>query len=137
MGQTIAPQEIPDPDSTRITRDEAAALIRAAFALFEKWRVTDAEARTLLGQPSASTFYRWKRGAVGTVPADTLWRLADLIGIHKALRYVFSDPERGYAWVRRPNLAFGGKSALARMLAGAPSDIAAVRAYLDAERGGW
>jgi hypothetical protein len=120
-----------------VSREETAAMMRAAFALFGKWRVSDAEARVLLGQPSPSTFYRWKRGELGTVPADTVWRLGDLIGIHKALRYLFADPERGYAWVRRPNLAFGGKSALTRMLAGAPSDLASVRSYLDAERGGW
>jgi hypothetical protein len=39
--------------------------------------------------------------------------------------------------VARPNAAFGGTSALERMLAGAPSDLTAVRNYLDAERGGW
>lgn len=59
------------------------------------------------------------------------------MGIHKALRHLFTEPERGYAWVSKLNLAFGGQSALARMLAGAPSDLTAVRSYLDAERGGW
>ena len=59
------------------------------------------------------------------------------MGIHKALRYLFSDPERGYRWIRQPNARFGGQSALDRMLAGAPADLAAVRAYLDAERGAW
>ena len=59
------------------------------------------------------------------------------LGIHKALRYLFANPARGHEWIRKPNLAFGGRSALDRMLAGAPSDIAAVRAYLDAERSGW
>ncbi|MCK9917626.1 MbcA/ParS/Xre antitoxin family protein [Microbacteriaceae bacterium K1510] len=99
--------------------------------------MSDTQARVLLGQPSPSTFYRWKRGEVGAVPSDTVWRLGDLMGIHKALRHLFTEPERGYAWVKRPNTAFGGKSALERMLAGAPSDLTAVRDYLDAERGGW
>jgi Antitoxin Xre/MbcA/ParS C-terminal toxin-binding domain/Antitoxin Xre-like helix-turn-helix domain len=136
-GPRIAPAETPAPRSSRVTREETAAMMRAAFALFGKWAIGDAEARVLLGQPSPSTFYRWKRGELGTVPADTVWRLGDLIGIHKALRTLFTDPERGYAWVRRPSLAFGGQSALARMLAGAPADLAAVRSYLDAERGAW
>ncbi len=136
-GPAIPSGETRRPRSTRVTREEIAAMMRAAFVLFAKWGVSDAEARVLLGQPSASTFYRWKRGAIGTVPADTVWRLGDLIGIHKALRYLFTDPERGYAWVRRPNLAFGGESALKQMLAGAPADLTAVRNYLDAERGGW
>jgi hypothetical protein len=126
-----------NPPTGEITPAEAAAMLRAVFRLFERWSVSDAEARTLLGQPSASTFYRWKRGQIGSVPRDTAWRLGDLMGIHKALRYMFREPERGYAWVKKPNDAFGGRSALDRMLAGAPIDVAAVRSYLDAERGGW
>jgi hypothetical protein len=126
-----------EPASNPVTPAEAAAMLRAVFRLFEKWDVTDTEARLLLGQPSPSTLYRWKRGEIGGVPSDTVWRLGDLMGIHKALRYLFADVERCYAWVRKPNLAFAGRSALDRMLAGAPSDIAVVRAYLDAERGAW
>jgi hypothetical protein len=121
----------------KVTKAEAAAMLRAAFKLFQLWGVSDAQARALLGEPSASTFYRWKRGDVGSIPRDTVYRLGDLMGIHKALRYMFTDPKRGYAWIAKPNDAFGGRSALDRMLAGAPSDITAVRAYLDAERGGW
>jgi len=120
-----------------VTQAEAAAMLRAVFRLFEKWGVTDTEARVLLGQPSPSSLYRWKRGEIGSIPSDTVWRLADLMGIHKALRYLFADVERCYAWVRKANTAFVGRSALDRMLAGAPADIAAVRAYLDAERGAW
>jgi hypothetical protein len=120
-----------------ITPEEAAAALRASFKLFERWGLSDAQARILLGQPSASTFYRWKRGKIGPIPHDTAWRIGDLMGIHKALQYIFREPERGYAWVKKPNDAFGGRSALHRMLAGAPSDLTAVRSYLDAERGGW
>jgi len=131
----VAPEKV--PTTTDVTQAEAAAMLRATFNLFDRWQLSDGEARTLLGEPSPSTFYRWKRGEVGSIPRDTIWRLGDLMGIHKALRYMFAEPKRGYAWIRAANLAFGGKSALDRMLAGAPSDIAAVRAYLDAERAAW
>lgn len=133
----LSPTADAAPSTSRITQAESAAMLRASLRLFERWGLNDSQARTLLGQPSPSTFYRWKRGEVGALPADTVWRLGDLMGIHKALRFMFTDAERGYAWVRRPNAAFGGGSALDRMLAGAPSDLAAVRAYLDAERAGW
>lgn len=126
-----------EPLTSKITPDEAAAMFRAVFNLFRLWKLADPQARVLLGQPSPSTFYRWKRGEIRAVPPDTIWRLADLMGIHKALRHLFTDRERGYAWLSRPNAAFGGKSALDRMLAGAPSDLSAIRSYLDAERGGW
>lgn len=136
MGEAMRDREAA-ADPTKIAPEEAAAMLRAAFNLFDRWGVNDAQARTLLGEPSPSTFYRWKRGEIGTIPHDTAWRLGDLMGVHKALRHMFTEPSRGYAWVSKPNTAFGGRSALDRMLAGAPSDITAVRVYLDAERGGW
>lgn len=136
MTDTLSHTEA-EPAAGAVTQAEAAAMLRAVFTLFRLWKVSDPQARVLLGQPSASTFYRWKRGAIGAVPPDTIWRLGDLMGIHKALRHLFTEPERGYAWVAKPNTAFGGRSALDRMLAGAPSDLTAVRNYLDAERGGW
>lgn len=126
-----------DPDDTAVTPAEAAAMMRAVFALFQRWQVSDREARVLLGQPSERTYYRWKKGEIGSVPHDTARRLSYLMGIHKALRLLFKEPQRGYDWVRRDNLAFGGRSALDRMLGGDVADLAAVRTYLDAERGGW
>jgi hypothetical protein len=133
----VLPTTAADPADAKVTEVEAAAMLRAVFNLFRLWGSTDAQARILLGEPSPSTFYRWKRGEIGAIPHDTVCRLADLMGIHKALRYLFTEPKRGYAWISKPNEAFGGRSALDRMLGGAPSDVTSVRAYLDAERGGW
>ena len=112
-------------------------MLRAVFVLFGHWRVSDAEGRVLLGRPSARTYARWKSGSIAKLPHDTARRLAYLMGIHKALRLLFKAPERGYHWVRKPNLAFGGQSALTRMLAGDVTDLAAVRRYLDGERSAW
>jgi hypothetical protein len=125
------------PAGSDVTAEEAEAMLRAVLTLFDRWGLTAAEARRLLGEPSERTYQRWRRGEVAGIPHDTVFRLGALLGIHKALRYMFTSPERGYEWVRRPNAVFGGRSALDRMLQGAPTDIAAVRAYLDAERGGW
>lgn len=111
-------------------------MIRVVFNLFRLWGISDTEARILLGQPCPSTLSRWKGGEIGTIPHDTIGRMADLMAIHKALRYMFVEPERASAWISKDNAAFGGMSAKARMLAGAPSDISAVRGYLEAERGG-
>ena len=122
--------------SLAFTAAETAALMRAGIRLFEQWGLNDAQSRTLLGDPAARTYARWKRGEAARVPADTARRLSYLMGIHKALRYLFKEPERAHGWIRKPNTAFGGQSALERMLAGDLVDLAAVRAYLDAERGG-
>jgi hypothetical protein len=107
--------------------------------LAAKWDLNDTEARILLGQPAPRTFARWKSGAgdIARVPHDTRQRLSMLMGIHKALRYMFKEPKRGYAWMRKPNAAFAGHSALERMLSGELVDLASVRNYLDAEVGAW
>ncbi|NQV21882.1 MAG: DUF2384 domain-containing protein [Rhodospirillales bacterium] len=120
-----------------ITLEEAAAMMRAGFNLFRQWQLSDQEAKALLGRPADRTFSRWKGGDIAKVSYDTARRLSYLMGIHKALRIIFRDPERGYAWIRKDNEAFGGQSALQRMTAGDVTDLAAVRDYLDAERGGW
>ena len=40
------------------------------------------------------------------------------MGVHKALRIVFHEPQRGYDWIKAANAAFGGRSALDVMLDG-------------------
>jgi hypothetical protein len=59
------------------------------------------------------------------------------MGIHKAVRIIFSEANRGYSWIRSANDGFGGANALDVMLGGELTDIMRVRRYLDAERGGW
>ena len=119
-----------------ITDEEAGALARTTVNLFRMWELSDTEATTLLGGMSARTWARWKDGAHGRIDRDLRMRMAHLMGIHKGLRYIFKDPARGYAWVRKPNATFGGVSALGIMLRGEISDLAAIREWLDAERGG-
>ena len=126
----LAPQD-------RVSEDEARAMLRAVLTMFDKWGLTTHEKLILLGSPSERTFQRWRTGEIGTVSVDTIYRLGDLLGIHKALRYMFTDTDRAYAWVKHANDAFGGATALAVMLQGAPIHISRVRAYLDAERSGW
>lgn len=108
---------------------------RAVFRIFAAWRVTDTEARTLLGQPSRGTFYAWKRGAGGRFSHDGLERVSYLLGIYKALQLLLSNTARADAWMREPNASFGGRSALEHALAGRVVDLADVRRYLDYVRG--
>ena len=136
---TAAPIPIRPPPEThgQVTEEEARAMLRAVLNLLDRWQLSKQEKLVLLGAPSERTFQRWRAGEIGPLPNDTVHRLGDLLGIHKALRYMFTDLARAYSWVKRPNQVFGGRPALDVMLQGAPSDINRVRAYLDAERGGW
>ena len=117
--------------------DRDAVALRAFFRLVELWGLSMEQARLLLGRPSRATMYNWKAGRARTVPHDTLRRISYLLGIHKALQILYREPQLADTWIRRPNTAFGGQSALDRMLAGDVADLTAVRAHLDAARGGW
>lgn len=119
-----------------ISDGEAAAMFRATVNLFRLWGLTDEEASTLLDLP-LRTYRRWKAGEIGRIDRDGKARLSNLMGIHKALRIVFREAQRGYAWIGAPNAAFGGRSAREVMLGGELTDLMRVRRYLDAERGGW
>lgn len=130
--QTGAQDFVPAP----ITDDEAAAMFRACMNLFRLWRVSDNDAAILLDLP-VRTFARWKAGTIGRVGRDQKARLSNLMGIHKALRLIFRDPDRAYGWIKASNQAFGGRSALDVMLGGDLTDLMRVRRYLDSERGGW
>ena len=111
-------------------------MLRAVLRLFGKWAVTDEEAAKLLDLP-VRTYRRWKAGQPGRLDRDTMARLSNILGIHKALRIIFQDTDRVYAWVKAPNAAFGERSALEVMLGGELTDLMRVRRYLDAERGAW
>jgi len=119
-----------------ITQAEGEAMFRAALNLFGKWGITDEQAAVLLDMPVRS-FRRWKAEGPGRLTRDGRARLSNLMGIHKALRIIFTEVQRAYDWVKAPNAGFGGGSALEVMLGGELTDIMRVRRYLDAERGGW
>lgn len=125
------------PDLPAITDEEAAALARTTVNLFRAWQLSDNEARTLLGDMAQRTWARWKEGNIGRIDRDLRARMAILMGIHKGLRYLFTDPARGYDWIRKPNASFNGKSALEIMMRGEITDLIDLRSYLDAERGAW
>jgi antitoxin Xre/MbcA/ParS-like protein len=133
---TVQPT-ISKPDLPVITDEEAAALARTTVRLFQAWQLSDIEARSLLGDMAQRTWARWKDGSIGRIDRDLRARMAILMGIHKGLRYLFSDPARGYAWIGKPNTRFSDQSALNVMMRGEITDLIDIRNYLDAERGAW
>lgn len=129
---TRAPDFVP----AQITDIEGSAMLRAVLNLFGKWHITDEEAAVLLDLP-LRTYRRWKTGQTGRLNRDMKTRLSNLLGLHKGLRIIFSEPDRAYAWINAQNKAFGGRSALNVMLGGEITDLMRVRRYIDAERGAW
>ena len=129
------PFELARPSDPHLDSNKVSAGLRAFFEIATLWKLSADEARVLLGQPSRSTFFKWKKSGASSIPFDTLRRISYVLGIYKSLQIVFIHPEQADAWVRKPNQLFGGKSALERILAGDVTDLAAVRFALDAVRG--
>lgn len=120
----------------------AAAGLRAFGRIADAWQLSVDEQLRLLGEPARSTFFAWrKQPERAHLPRDTLERLSELLGIWHGLQVLLPEPGAADRWVRRPNAApaFGGRSALDRMLEGNVSDLHHVRRYLDRVRagGGW
>lgn len=116
----------------------SSAALQGFFNLSEKWGLSAAQERVLLGNPPESTFFKWKSERTAKrLSRDILDRVSYLLGIHKALIILLPSPQAANAWVKKPNTAplFNGQSALDRMLGGAVVDLADVRRYLDAQRG--
>jgi uncharacterized protein (DUF2384 family) len=123
-----------DGGSIEISDVEGDALARATLNLLNAWKLTDAQARIMLGGLSAHAWTRWKDGDTRRMQRDQKIRMAHLIGIHTALRHLFKDPSRGYDWITAPNSALNGISALDFMLSGQLADILFMREWLEAER---
>jgi uncharacterized protein (DUF2384 family) len=130
----LAPRE-PDHASSPIVAPAPA--LRGFFRIMDAWKVGAEDARRLLGSPPERTYYSWRAGKAVRASQDTLRRIGYVAGVYKALQILYSDPHLADAWVNRPNRSFGGQTPLQRMRAGDVTDLAAVRAYLDAARAPW
>jgi hypothetical protein len=132
MGAILQPQQSP-PGSAQM----GTAGLRAFGRIAEQWGLSTDEQRRLLGEPPRSTFFAWRKApAQAALSRDTLERLSLLLGIYKSLQILLPDAAAADAWVKKPNAAFGGSSALALMLGGNVGDLLRVRRWLDAVRGG-
>ena len=135
MSAVLAPRRNNPPSPVQL----AAAGLRAFARIAAHWGLSIDEQRRLLGEPPRSTFFAWrKQPDKASLPRDTLERLSNLLGIYKSLQILLPDTAAADAWVRQPNAAFSGATALAQMLAGNVSDLNRVRRVLDSARsGGW
>lgn len=120
-----SPKQLAPPD----TRNALQGFANIANA----WELTTEEQISLLGSPPRSTYFKWRKEG-GALPKDTHERLSHIVNIYRVLQILFVDTEDADRWMKRPNRAFGGKSALAHAMRGF-AELIEVRRYLDAQRG--
>jgi len=117
----------------------SGSLLPAIFAIFKQWQLTGAQQMTLLGLSNEKTLYNWKsQPAKAKLTRDLLERASYILGIYKSLEVLLPDPKLADQWLATPNdnPLFNGTAPLDRLLAGQVVDLAVVRDFLDAERGG-
>ena len=104
----------PTPGTELQEADFAGPALRAFFQIADHWGLSTAQQRVLLGNPPASTYFKWKKARDGALPRDALERISYLLGIYKALQILLPDPQRADHWVserqhgaavRRPDCA--------------------------------
>lgn len=113
----------------------AGPILRTFFNIARAWRLTRPQAMVLLGMQSVSTYSAWKRNPdAARLRPDTIERLSYVFGIHAALHTWLADKNVADSWISQPNTdrLFGGRPAIERMTTGRVTDLARVRAYLDA-----
>jgi hypothetical protein len=116
-----------------------SSLLPAIFAIFSQWRLTGAQQMTLLGLSNEKTLYNWKnQPEKAKLTRDLLERASYILGIYKSLQILLPDQVLADQWLATPNdnPLFNGAAPLDRLLAGQVVDLAVVRNFLDAERGG-
>ncbi len=116
----------------------SGSAIKAFLNIIEKWDLSEAQARGLLGGIASSTFHAWKTTPSGKkLNQDTLMRISLLIGIYKALNIYFSKPWAD-RWVVLANRGpmFAGHAPVDYMLRHGQPGMLQVRRLLDSWRGG-
>ncbi len=116
------------------------SLLPAIFNIFKHWRLTGAQQMKLLGLSNEKTLYNWKsQPEKAKLSRDLLERASYILGIYKSLQILLPDQTLADNWLPTPNdnPIFSATAPLDRLLAGQVVDLALVRNFLDAERGGW
>ena len=117
----------------------SGSLLPAIFAIFSRWGLTGAQQMTLLGISNEKSLYNWKKQPEkARLTIDLLERASYILGIYKSLQILLPDPELADKWLLTPNdnPLFNGNAPMNRLLAGQVVDLAVVRQFLDAQRGG-
>lgn len=112
---------------------------RTFLAICDRWGLSVAERRRLLGDIPESTYHSWRTKGAPSLTVDLLERISLVLGAHRSLRLLFADEAAAHRWLKAPSLdlPFSGDSPLQTMLRGSLDNLYAVRRYIDAWRGAW
>ncbi|HDZ46937.1 hypothetical protein LCGC14_0119520 [marine sediment metagenome] len=120
-------------------RAAAAAGLKAAVRILDKWRATGEQGEAIL-RVSHSTYARARRGDITEIKLDSdqLTRISYLLNIHASLRVIFDNPENLYGFVNmvNHNPYFNGRTPLEIMGSGDFAALYETFKRVDSLRGG-
>lgn len=128
----------PDLTDPKAREQLSASAIKAFVKIAGRWRLTEPQARGLLGGIASSTFHAWKtEPSKQKLTQDTLLRISLVIGIYKALHIYFGE-QWADRWVTLGNRGsmFAGSAPIEYMIRQGQPGMFQVRRMLDAWRGG-
>jgi hypothetical protein len=128
----------PDLTDSAVREELSGSAMKGFLRIAEKWRLTESQARGLLGGIASSTFHAWKsKPNQQRLTQDTLVRISLVIGIYKALHIYFGE-ELADHWVTLGNRGslFSGDAPVDYMIRQGQPGMFQVRRLLDAWRGG-
>lgn len=127
--------DLTDP---KVREQLSGTAIKAFIKIAAQWRLTEPQARGLLGGIASSTFHAWKtEPKKQKLTQDTLLRISLVVGIYKALHIYFGE-EWADRWVTLGNRGsmFAGSAPIDYMIRQGQPGMLQVRRMLDAWRGG-
>ncbi|MFI5346480.1 MAG: M1 family aminopeptidase [Elusimicrobiota bacterium] len=113
--------------------EKAAVGLKAYGRLADLWKLSVVERAALLGA-TTSEYKSWLQGR--PMPIGAIERLSLTIRAYRRINEILSAPAAN-DWIKRPNKAFGGRSALELMTSPRVADLRSVTDYLDGVGGGW
>ncbi|TKI08347.1 DUF2384 domain-containing protein [Martelella alba] len=119
-------------------KKNAAAGLKAAFAILDKWGCAPEQAQAIL-QVSKASYYKFRKAPLAAqLTHDQLERISYLLNIHAALRTLFENPENiyGFMTMENHNPFFNGRSPLEIIGSGHFGALYEVHKHIDALRGG-
>lgn len=125
--------KLPDLSDAGERERLSPSALKAFVNIAEKWRLSEVQARGLLGGVASSTFHEWKTNSkTKRLNQDTLTRISLVIGIYKALNIYFGKPWAD-RWVTLENRGplFSGVAPIHYMLRLGQPGMTEVRRMLD------
>ena len=114
----------------------SSSAMRGFLVIADRWELTEAQRRALLGGIAPSTFHGWRTNLESIkLNHDTLTRISLVLGMYKALQLSFGKPWAD-RWVTLRNRGplFGGETPVSYMTRHGLPGMVEVRRLLDSWR---